>query len=818
MTDTDTATAPRTDTADPGADTGAGPASGTGVRRTEDTRFLTGQGNYLGDIHRPDLRHIAILRSTQPHARIRSIDTTGAMVLPGVLAVFTGEELAASSGRFHHHLAAIPTLRQIQWSVMAVDKVIFVGEPIAAVVAESRYIAEDALELISVEYEDLPPVVDPEAALAPDSPLVYDDWPDNMFLYMPGSHGDVDGAFASADGVLRQRFVHHRISGLPLEGHGALGEFDPARGRLTLHASTQSPHMLRTTICEVTGLSEAQVRVIAPDMGGGFGVKNHFMREEALVALIAMRVGYPVVWQQDRFEHLAAGIHSREQIHEAEVAYRADGRVLGLRVRILADVGSPEIYMLGCAPSVVTTGVLPNTYDLPNYAFELQCAVTNKCPIGGYRGFGQPQAIFTIERLMDMLADRLGMDPVEVRRVNLIADDALPYTTVTGAVLDTGSFSDQLDELLEAVDYPALRDQVAAERAEGRLVGMGIAQMVEPTAPNLHALAGQYGGFEMCLLTMQPDGRVSLHVGTKSQGQGHETIYAGLAAGVFTIDPTDVEVHDGDTGVLPYGMGTWGSRSAVMGGGAVIKAAEQVRDKMAAIAAGMLGVEPGAVELADGMFRVGEAAVPLAQIASAAYLHTFLLPPGMDPGLSAVVGYDPGNTSPFPDEQGKLNVAATYATAACAAVVEVSPNDGTVAVRDLTLVHDCGRVIDQFILDGQIRGAIAQAVGATFYEELRYDDGGQPLTTTLLDYTVPGFGDVPETRIIHRETPSAMIGGFRGAGEGAIIVTPAALAAAVGDALREVGATVAQSNLGPQHVRRLLREQGIGVNPLAAAG
>jgi carbon-monoxide dehydrogenase large subunit len=760
--------------------------------------------------------HIAVLRSTQAHALLRNIDATSAIALPGVVAVFTGAELAESAGKFQHHLAAIPTLRQIEWDVLAIEKVKYVGEPIAAVVAESRYVAEDALDLIEVDYDELPAVVDVEAALAPGAPLLYEDWTDNLLLQMPGAHGDVDAAFSEADGVIRARFHNHRISGMPLEGHGAVAEFDASTGRLVLRASTQAPHMLRGTIAQITGLSEAQIQVIAPDTGGGFGVKNHAMREEALAAVIAMRVPHPVVWEQDRVEHLTAGIQSREQIHDAELAYRSDGRVLGLRARITADIGSPELYIIGAAPAVVTTGVMPNTYDIPNYGFELNCVVTNKCPIGGYRGYGQPQAIFTIERLMDMLAAELEMDPAEIRKLNNVADDAMPYTTATGANLDTGSFNQQLDHLLEAIDYSTLREQVEAERASGALVGLGIAQMVEPTAPNMHALAGQFGCYEMALFTVHPDGHVSLSVGTKSQGQGHETIYAKLAAEVLTIPIEHVEVYDGDTNLVPFGGGTSGSRSAVMGGGVVLKAARQARAKMIEIAAAMLGVSGEDIELRDGMFFAGEAVLPLAAVAGAAYLHTFLLPPGMDPGISMVVAYDPGNTSPFPDETGKLDVAATYATAAAAAVVSINPNTGVVTVRDLTLVHDCGNIIDETILNGQIQGAIAQAIGATFYEEIHYSDEGQPLTTTLLDYMIPACGDFPEPRLIHRETPSELIGGFRGAGEGAIIVTPPALANAVADALGHLdNAAVTQTNLGPRHIREILRANGVALDPLA---
>ena len=756
-------------------------------------------------MHRPDLKHIAILRSPVAHARIRRVEVAGAMTLPGVIGVFTGAELAADTAEFSHHLPMIPTLRQITWSVLATDKVRFVGEPVVAVVADSRYIAEDALELIEVDYEELPAITDAEAGLAPDASLLYEDWGDNLFMYMPGSHGDTDAAFASADGVLRERFSHHRITGLPMEGHGALGEFDPSTGRLEMYVSTQVPHTLRTVISDISGLSEARIRVVAPDMGGGFGNKAHFMREEVLVAVLAMRVRHPVVWQQDRVESLTAGLHSREQVHEVEVAYRDDGRILGLRANFIVDVGSPELYILGCAPAVVTTSVVPNCYDLQNYAFEMRCVATNKAPMGGYRGYGQPQGIFLMERVMDLLGERLGLDPVAIRRLNMIADEPRPYITATGAVLDTGSFHEQLSELLEATDYEGLCHARDEARRADRLVGVGIAQMVGPTAPNIHALAGRFGGYEMAMLTVQPDGRVNVAVGTKSQGQGHETIFGAVAAGVLGISPHDIEVSDGDTAALPYGTGTWGSRSAVMGGGAVIKAARQVRDKMVAIAAGLLDAPAEQIEVSDGFFRLGEAAVPFGQIAAAAYLHTFLLPPGMDPGLSVVVGYDPGNTSPFPDESGKLNVAATYSTAAAVAVVEVDPATGVVTVNDLTIVHDCGTVIDGVLLDGQIQGAVAQAVGATFFEEIHYDEGGQPRTSTLLDYLIPGFGDAVRPRIIHRETPSALLGGFRGAGEGAIIVTPAALAAAVHDALAPLGVAITQSNLSPARVRALLR-------------
>lgn len=780
--------------------------AGAPMKRFEDPQLLQGQGSFVDDKVLPNMVHAAVLRSPHAYAIIRSIDTSKAKALPGVVQVITSDDIPGLETIPPRQTERLDDMKSPRHPVLAIGKVAYVGQAVAVVIAESRYIARDALELIEVDYEELPAVSDVESALEPGAPQLYEDWGDNVFLYIPGPHGDTEAAFAAADGVLRERFTHHRVIGLPLDGHGALGEYDPATGRLVLHASTQIPHFLRTVLAEITGLSEANIRVVAPDMGGGFGNKVHMVREEALVAVLAMRVRHPVVWRQDRTESLTASVHSRQQVHNVEAAYRNDGRILGLRAEIIADVGSPELYVLGAGPAIVTTAIVPNCYDLQDYAFELRCVATNKAPMGAYRGYGQGQAVFLIERVMDLVGEKLGIDPVTMRRVNMIPDEQRPYVTATGAVLDCGSFHDQLSDLLEAADYDGACRERDAARAEDRLVGVGIGQMVEATAPNIHGLAGQFGVYEMAMLAVQPDGKVNVVVGTKSQGQGHETIFAKVAADELGISAADVTVSDGDTGVLPYGSGTWGSRSAVMGGGAIIKAARQVRDKMVAIAAGMLDAPAEQIEVSDGFFRLGEAAIPFAQIAAAAYLHTFLLPPGMDPGLSVIVGYDSGNTSPFPDERGKMNVAATYSTAAAAAVVEVDPATGVVCVKDFTIVHDCGTVMDSVILDGQIHGAVMQAVGQTFFEELHYDENGQPLTTTLLDYTIPTFGDIVEPRIIHRETPSDLIGGYRGAGEGALIVAPVALAAAVHDALAPLGVPVTQANLSPPRLRELLRE------------
>jgi carbon-monoxide dehydrogenase large subunit len=436
--------------------------------------------------------------------------------------------------------------------------------------------------------------------------------------------------------------------------------------------------------------------------------------------------------------------------------------------------------------------------------------------MGGYRGYGQPQANFTIERVMDLVAERLGVDPVEIRRLNMIPDSPRPFVSPTGAKYDTGSFLGQLNQLLDAIDVPGFRREQEHARADGRYLGLGIASLVEPTAPNIHALAGRFGCYEMAMMTVQPDGYVNVHVGTKSQGQGHATVFAQVASDVLTIPLEQIDVRDGDSAIVPYGMGTWGSRSAVMGGGAVLAAATRIREKMTAIAANILRADRGDVELIDGVFTAGDAALPFAEVAAAAYFHTFLLPPGTEVGLAAIVGYEPGHTSPFPDpETGHLDVGATYSSAAAAAIVEVDPNSGHTTIRDFVVVHDCGSVINPMVLDGQIQGAFAQAVGTVFFEELVYSADGQPLCSTLLDYQIPAFGDVPRARIIHRETPSGVLGGFRGGGEGATIIAPAALANAVHDALRPFGVKITQTNLGAHRLRDLLRAAGGEVDVLA---
>ncbi|MFL6138202.1 MAG: xanthine dehydrogenase family protein molybdopterin-binding subunit [Frankiaceae bacterium] len=782
------------------------------LHRKEDRRLLTGQGRYLADLVRPDTAHVALLRSPVAHARIRGIDVSAALAHPGVLAVVTQDDLEGQVQRMHHHLPMLPGLRQVQWPLLAAGKVRFAGEPVVAVVATSRAVAEDAVDLIRLDVDPLPPLTSVDDATADGAPLVYDDWTDNVLLRLEVVHGDPAAAIDGGDhAVLRTRVVHHRVTGAPLEGHGALADYEPGTGRLVLHASTQSPHFLRTVVAEALRLPESRLRVVAPDIGGAFGNKGHYLREEILVAALAHRLARPVVWSQDRVEGMTAGIHSRQQVHDIEIAHRPDGRIVAMRARLRADLGSAEVYALGMAPAFATAGTLPSVYDIQDYAFVVEGIVTNKAPNGGYRGYGQPQAVLSMDRVIDLLADHLGLDPVAVRRTNLIPDGVRPYVTAGGSRLDVGPLTHQLDELLSACGYGELRRQRDAARAGGRLVGIGVAQMVETTAANPHALAGQFGGYEMATVTVHPDGHVTAAVGTTSHGQGHETVYAKLVADALTVSPGTVEVREGDTDAVAYGAGTWGSRSAVMGGGALLLAAERVREKMIAVAAAMLHRPPDEVELVDGAFRAGDAALPLPLVANVATLHAFAAP-SVEPGLTATVCFEPGNTQAFPDERGKMNMAATHSSGSGLAVVEVDVATGRVHVREATILHDCGRIIDRLIVEGQIQGGFAQGLGLVLLEVVEYRPDGSPAVRTLQDYPMPTARDVPVVRVLHQETPSALPGGFRGMGESAAILAPTMIVNAVHDALRPLGVAIAQSDLRPPSLRDLLRAAGAGLD------
>jgi aerobic carbon-monoxide dehydrogenase large subunit len=775
--------------------------------RVEDERFLTGRGRYLDDQDVPGLCHLAILRSPVPHAVIRGIDTAAAAAVPGVVAVVTQAELREAGARsFSHHLS-LPGVQDLSWEVLAEERVRFVGDPVAAVVATSRAIAEDACERIRLDLHPLPAVTDACAALDDDAPRLFPEWPSNAFLTMAAGIDEVDAALAAAPHVLHEQFEHHRTHALPLETHGAQAHVDTRTGGLEIVASNQQPHQLRTVVAETCRLSEAEVRVVAPDMGGGFGNKQHFTREECLVALLARITGRPVRWVQDRHEGLTSGIHSRDQVHDLTVGYDDDGRVRAYKATITTNLGAPFLYFSGVAPSLVTIGSLSGAYDFGAVGFELRCVATNTAPLGAYRGFGQPQAHVSTERVLDRIAAERGLDPVEVRRRNLLPDAPRPWIAPGGTRIDMGPLGPHLDELLDAFDYDAWRQRQRHARAEGRHVGIGLSTLVQGTAPTQHGVAGRFGSYEVATVAAMPDGRVTVTVGTKSQGQAHETVWAQVAADALGIDPRVVVVRDGDTAALPYGNGTWGSRSAVMAGGAVLRAAQQLRAQADAVAAAIVSR------------RDGDAATPpsFREITEEAWWHPHRLPPDVGPGLTATVVYSPGGTIPEPDEHGHTNFDETSGAHMSAMAVEVDPATGQVTVLDAVLVSDCGVVINPMVVEGQHQGGFVQGLGGVLHEAITYDPAGHPTTTILQDYTVPTAAEAPVLRIIHRQTPGSTDGGFRGVGEAAIIAAPALLTNAIADALSPLAVPITSTRLPPPTLRRLIRESGHQLDPATFA-
>ena len=771
---------------------------GASPPRREDARFLTGRARYVADLSLPGALVLVFVRSPVAHARIRAVDLAAVRRAPGVVAAFGGAELAAVSEPFDHRLA-VPGVRPLRWPVLAVDRVRYVGDPVGVIVAASEAAAEDALALVELDLTPLPAMVEADDALRPGAPALFDDWDDNVFARVETSFGRPDQVLAAAPHTATVTLRHHRVCGAPMEGHAVAAELDAASGRLTVWASNQQPHQLRTVLAEVCRLPETAVRVVAPDMGGGFGNKQHFTREECAVGLVALRLGRPVRWVAGKAEQLTASVHSRQQDHRVTVGFADDGRVLALKAHVVANLGAPLLYFSGLGPALVTAGSLPVAYAIEHYACELVGVATTTCPVGAYRGFGQPQAHATMELVIDTVAARLGLDPVDVRRRNLWPDDApRPLVAAPGARLDIGPQRAQLDALVTALDLPAWRARQRDARAEGRLVGIGWSTLVEASAPTQHGVAGRFGAFESAMVQLAPDGRVRVQVGTKSSGQGHETVFAQVAAAVLGAAVADVDVADGDTDALPYGMGTWGSRSAVMGGGAVLRAAGLVAEQAAVVARHLVGAQAGApVRFAAGACHVGEAHVALAELGRVAWHEPHRLPPGTAPGLAAHVVYDPGRTSAVPDADGRMNFNQTYATCATAVVVEIDGETAAVRVLDAVMVHDCGTVINPAVLDGQLQGGFAQGVAAVLHERVVYDEHGQPRTAGLHDYLVPTAVETVPLRVVHQCTPSDLAGGFRGAAEGPIIAAPAALVSAVNDALAPLGVAVAGTDLSP---------------------
>jgi carbon-monoxide dehydrogenase large subunit len=773
---------------------------GVSRKRVEDPRLLVGGGRYTDDFDLPGALEVAFVRSAVPHARITSIDAEAARQLPGVHAVYTAADLE----RLGLGELAVKWIYADQRSrsqpVLARDVVRFVGEPVAAVVAEDRYIAEDAAELVWVDYEPLGVVVDVAAALAPDAPVLHPEWGDNVMVRATFGDGDFATASAQADLVLRESFKTHRHTAVPMEGRGAVAMIDPVSGALTIYTSNQAPHRAKTNIAEYLNWPEHRIRVVAPDVGGGFGVKDRAAVEEVLVAVLATQLGRPIKWIEDRREHFFSTNHARQQAHEVEVAVRRDGRILALQDRYTADYGAYASTAVGVGPPLLAGEMLPGPYDIPNYRAELEVVVTNKVPSGGFRGFGMQQATFVMERLMDRIAAELELDPADVRRRNFVAGAAFPYTSGSGARYDSGDYEAALDRALALVDYDGWRERQREARAGGRLIGIGIGSLVEATGEGPSRSHGEYGwevgGYENVAVRMDSEGGVTIVLGISPQGQGHQTVFAQVCADELGVHPDDITVVQGDTATTPYAVaGAIGSRGATLGGAAVIGASRKVRGQLARMAAHMLEASSEDIELGNGKAFVRGSehlGLEISTIASAILLARDL-PEGMEPSLDERVLYDPEHLA--------------YSFGTHVAVVEVDPDTGCFEYLKYVIVYDCGRVINPMIVEGQLVGGLAHGIGGAVLEELVYDGDGQLVTTSFMDYLVPTACEIPAVDVELMQTPTPVnTGGIKGVGQGGTIAAPAAVANAVEDALRHLGVVVRETPLSPDRIWSLINE------------
>jgi carbon-monoxide dehydrogenase large subunit len=747
---------------------------GARVRRKEDPRLITGNGTYVGDLKLPGMQHVAFVRSPYPHAKIGAIDVSAALARPGVTAVITGRDLigvyepmpigsggeggsGGASSRPNSHYA------------ISIDRVRHTGEIVAAVIATSPEVAVDAAGDVVVDWEPLPAIVDMERALDSDAPRVFDDMPSNVDHVWECHAGDVDGAFAAADRIITQRMVNQRLAGVSMEGRAVVALPDPTTDGLTVWTSTQAPHLSRGDLAKTLRMGENQIRVIAPEVGGGFGIKIGVYPEDIALAALARIHRIPLRWVEGRLEHMLATTHGRAQVAEYSAAVTNDGTITALRVRIVADIGA---YPVAAGIPDLTGKMLVGVYHIPAADVKISCVFTNTTPVAAYRGAGRPEAAYYIERLVDVIAAELGVDPAEVRRKNFIPPDAFPYTTVVDTIYDSGEYDRALTKALEVSDYAGLRAEQARRRAANAagervpLLGIGMATYVE--------MCG-FGPYESATVRVEPTGTVTIMTGISPHGQGTGTTFAQIVADQLGADFDKIVVKHGDTATTPMGQGTMGSRSLAVGGAALVRAVAKVRDKAIRVAAHMLEAAAGDIVLEQGRYQVRgvpDRSLSLVEIADRAYSDD--LPDDIDPGLESVDFFKPPEL--------------IYPFGAHIAVVEVDPDTGQVRVHSYFTVDDCGPRISPMIVAGQVHGGLAQGIGQALLEEVVYDPSGQLLSGSLMDYTVPRADDLPNFTLDKTETPTPHNPlGVKGIGEAATIGSTPAIANAVADALAHLG-------------------------------
>jgi carbon-monoxide dehydrogenase large subunit len=774
---------------------------GSAIKRREDPRLITGQAKYTDDIVLPGMVHLAVVRSPYAHARIKRVDVKAARALPGVLGVFTGQDMKDAG------FSAIPCAWVVPGSEMktpayppvAIDTVRYVGNAVAIVVAEDRYRARDAVDAVVVDYEPLPTVTDAWKAAQAGAAIVHDDVPGNVCFHWKVSGGDVEAAFQGAEVVVKERILNQRLIPNAMEPRAALAQYVSATSEVTLWVTSQNPHIVRFLLSLDTGIPEHKIRVIAPEVGGGFGSKIPHYPEDAMVIFAAKALGRPVKWTETRSENYKATIHGRDHVQEVELAARKDGTITGLRAKVWANLGA---YLSTAAPGIPTILhglMLSGTYSIPSIHEDVYGMLTHTTPVDAYRGAGRPEATFIVERLVDLLARRIDMDPADVRRKNFIPPFEDGHTVATGLIYDTGNYAGALDKALQMADYKGLRQRQAEARKKGEYLGIGLCTYAEicGLGPSQVAGAVGFGGglWESAIVRFHPSGKVHVMVGVSPHGQGEETTFAQVVANELGVGVDDVTIFHGDTSQTPMGWGTYGSRTTAVGSGALMGAITKIKDKAKIVTAHLLEAAVDDIDYADGKFFVKGSPSKFKTIQDVALMANLAwnYPKGLEPGLEASAFFDPPNF--------------VYPFGAHIAVVRVDVETGEIKLERYVAVDDCGKVINPMIVEGQIHGGIVQGVGQALWEGAVYDENGQLLTGSMMDYALPKAEAFPYFELGMTETPTSVNPlGVKGIGETGTIASTPAVYNAVLDAVLPLGVERIDMPLTPERVYRAIRD------------
>lgn len=782
---------------------------GQSVKRVEDKRFITGQGRYTDDIVLPRMVHAYILRSPYAHARIKSIDTSEALAMKGVVAIYTGKDFENINGvpcGWQVNFKDGTTMREPKHPLLVLDKVKHAGDGVAMVVAETKEIAADAAEAINVKYEVLKAVTNPKEALAPGAPLVHDEYPDNVaFDWQIGNDkAEVDAAMASAHHITKLDFTNNRVVPNAMEPRSYIGDYDTAYDRYTLYTSTQNPHLIRLLMCAfVLGIPEHKVRVVGPDVGGGFGSKIYHYTEEALVTWAAKQLRRPIKWTSDRSEAFLTDAHGRDHVSTAEMGFDKDGYIVGLRIKTYANLGAYLSTFASAVPTYLHGTLLQGVYTTPKIHLDMTCVFTHTTAVDAYRGAGRPEATYLLERLMDVSAHEMGIDPAELRFKNFIPPfdgvNQAGYQTQVALQYDSGNYHAVLERGLEMLGYADFKEKQAEARKNGKLLGVGFSTYIEACGIAPSAVVGSLGAraglFESAQVRVQPTGKVNVYTGSHSHGQGHETSFAQVVADKLGIPLADVEIIHGDSDSVAFGMGTYGSRSLAVGGSAIVKSIEKVLEKGAKIAAHKLECSVDDIDFADGKWTVKgtDKSIGFGDVALTAYVpHVY--PANLEPGLDFSSFYDPANF--------------TYPFGCHIAVVEVDAETGKVTIKRFVAVDDVGNVINPMIVEGQIHGGLAQGIGQALLEGVIYDENGQLTTGTFMDYAMPRADDLPMFETDRKTTPCPHNPlGVKGAGEAGAIGSTPAVVNAVMNATWHLGVRDLEMPLTPQRVWRAMNHK-----------